>query len=313
MENLVFSLNATMPVFLMIFLGWFLKRIHILNDSFIAANNKLVFNVLFPILLFRDIAATDLGDTFNMRFVVFCFVVTCICFGLTWLVAALTIKDRASIGSFVVSSCRGSAAVLGVVFATNIYGSAGMVPMMIIASVPLYNIFSVVLMTIYSRADGKKIDVKSILKGVVTNPLIIGIVLGVPFALLHVQFPTIIGKTLDYCATMTSPLALLVVGAEFEFGAAKGNLKLSSIATAIKLVVQPLIFLPIAVWMGFRGEEIVALIIMLGAPTTVAAYIMAKSMNNNAELVSSSVVLTTLVSALTVTAWVYVTRCAGII
>ncbi len=313
MENLMFSLNATVPVFLMIFIGWFLRRINVIDDKFVATNNKLAFTVLFPVLLFRDIAATDLGAEFSFKFVAFCFITTLLCFLSVWLIASLCIKDKSEVGSFVMGSCRGSAAVLGVVFAENIYGNAGMVPMMIVASVPLYNIFSVILMTVYSRDENKKINIGSILLGVAKNPLIIGIVLGVPFALLKVRFPVIIEKTLGYMASITSPIALLAVGAGFEIGSVKKSAGLAAAASAIKLVIQPLIFLPIAIWMGFRGADIVALIIMLGAPTTVAAYIMAKNMNNDDQLVSEIVVLTTLFSALTVTASIYVVRVLGYI
>jgi predicted permease len=188
-----------------------------------------------------------------------------------------------------------------------------MVPMMIIASVPLYNLMAVTLYTIYGdyeegeRLRGKAF-VKKVVKGIVTNPIIIGIVCGLPFALLNVQFPTMVDKTLSSLANATAPLALLIVGADFEGAKAIKKLGLSVGATLIKLVVQPAIVLPIAIWLGFREQELVAIVVMLAAPTTVASYIMARSMKNDEVLAGSIVVLTTLLSSVTLTLIVYILR-----
>jgi hypothetical protein len=190
------------------------------------------------------------------------------------------------------------------------YGDSGMVPMMIIASVPLYNVMAVTLYTIYGEGNEVKgkAFVKKVLLGIVKNPIIIGIVCGLPFALLNVTFPTMINKTLSNLASITAPLALLIVGADFEGTKAIKKLKLTAIASTIKLVLQPLIILPLAIYLGFRGQELVAIMIMLSSPTTVASFIMAKSMKNDAVLSCSIVVLTTLLSSITITVIVFILK-----
>ncbi|MCC8070095.1 MAG: AEC family transporter [Ruminococcus sp.] len=310
MENFLFSLNATVPVFLIIFLGWFLKEKKIISKEFVPTTNDLVFKILLPIQLFMDISSTDIRSMVDVKFMVFCFVSTVICIGLIWLFAVIFIKEKRSIGSFVQGAYRGSAAILGVAFSQNMYGNSGMVPMMIIASVPFYNVMAVTLYTIYGegeRLHGKQF-VKKILLGIVKNPIIIGIVCGIPFALLNVQFPTMIDKTLSNLAGITAPLALLIVGADFEGAKAIKKLNLTIVATAIKLIVQPAIMLPIAILLGFRNQELVAIVIMLSAPTTVASYIMARSMKNDEVLSCSIVVLTTLFSSVTITAIIYILK-----
>jgi len=309
-ENFLFSLNATVPVFLIIFLGWFLKEKKIISKEFVPTTNDLVFKILLPIQLFMDISSTDIRSMVDVKFMVFCFVSTVICIGLIWLFAVIFIKEKRSIGSFVQGAYRGSAAILGVAFSQNMYGNSGMVPMMIIASVPFYNVMAVTLYTIYGegeRLHGKQF-VKKILLGIVKNPIIIGIVCGIPFALLNVQFPTMIDKTLSNLAGITAPLALLIVGADFEGAKAIKKLNLTIVATAIKLIVQPAIMLPIAILLGFRNQELVAIVIMLSAPTTVASYIMARSMKNDEVLSCSIVVLTTLFSSVTITAIIYILK-----
>lgn len=310
MENFLFSLNATVPVFLIIFLGWFLKEKKIISKEFVPTTNDLVFKILLPIQLFMDISSTDIRSMVDVKFMVFCFVSTVICIGLIWLFAVIFIKEKRSIGSFVQGAYRGSAAILGVAFSQNMYGNSGMVPMMIIASVPFYNVMAVTLYTIYGegeRLHGKQF-VRKILLGIVKNPIIIGIVCGIPFALLNVQFPTMIDKTLSNLAGITAPLALLIVGADFEGAKAIKKLNLTIVATAIKLIVQPAIMLPIAILLGFRNQELVAIVIMLSAPTTVASYIMARSMKNDEVLSCSIVVLTTLFSSVTITAIIYILK-----
>jgi hypothetical protein len=188
-----------------------------------------------------------------------------------------------------------------------------MVPMMIIASVPFYNLMAVTLYTIYGDyGDGERLQgkqfVKKVLLGIVTNPIIIGIVCGLPFALLGVEFPTMINKTLSNLASSTAPLALLIVGADFEGAKAIKKLNLTVWASLIKLVIQPVVMLPIAIAMGFRNQELVAIVIMLSAPTTVASYIMARSMKNDEVLACSIVVLTTLLSSVTITLIVYILK-----
>lgn len=310
MENFLFSLNATVPVFLIIFLGWFLKEKKIISKEFVPTTNDLVFKILLPIQLFMDISSTDIKSMVNPKFMIFCFVSTVVCVMLIWLFAVIFIKEKKSIGSFVQGAYRGSAAILGVAFSQNMYGNSGMVPMMIIASVPFYNVMAVTLYTIYGEGQalhGKQF-VKKVLLGIAKNPIIIGIVCGIPFALLNVHFPTMINKTLSNLAGITAPLALLIVGADFEGAKAIKKLNLTVVATVIKLVVQPAIMLPIAVLLGFRNEELVAIVIMLSAPTTVASYIMARSMKNDEVLSCSIVVLTTLFSSVTITAIIYILK-----
>lgn len=310
MSNFIYSLNATMPVFLVMILGWWLKKIHFVTDEFVSVADKLVFKVALPVLVFRDIAGADLSNDFNWKFVLFCFFGTCIFFGATWFLAEIFIKDKSMIGSFVQGSFRGSAAILGIAFAENIYGSSGLVPMMIVASIPLFNIFSVIVLIRSANAGetDKKAVIQKTLKGIVTNPIIIGIVLGIPFALCRFEFPVILQKTINSVASLSTPLALIAIGAGFSTGAALEKWKPTVIASLIKLVIIPGIFLPVAVWMGFRNEEMVALLILTGAPTTVSSYIMAKNMGNDGVLASGIVVMTTLLSSVTLTLIIFILK-----
>lgn len=316
MADFIFSLNATLPIFLIMVLGWFLMRIGLFNKEFNKVADKYVFKVALPVLLFKDIATADIRSDFNLTFVLFCMITTTIMFLAIWGLSYIFIKDKTQVGAFAQASARGSAAVLGIAFINNIYGNSGMAPLMIVSAVPLYNILSVIILT-FSADMGKGVNkgenIKKACLNVIKNPIIIGIFLGLPFSIFGISIPQIPLKAVTSIAQTATPIALLVVGAGFEGAKAIKKIKLTAIATFIKLVFLPLIFFPFAIAFGFRGSELVAILIMLGSPTTVTCYIMAKNMGNDEVLSSSVVVMATLLSSVTLTGWIFVLKVLGLI
>ena len=316
MADFIFSLNATLPIFLIMVLGWFLMRIGLFNKEFNKVADKYVFKVALPVLLFKDIATADIRSDFNLTFVLFCMITTTIMFLAIWGLSYIFIKDKTQVGAFAQASARGSAAVLGIAFINNIYGNSGMAPLMIVSAVPLYNILSVIILT-FSADMGKGVNkgenIKKACLNVIKNPIIIGIFLGLPFSIFGISIPQIPLKAVTSIAQTATPIALLVVGAGFEGAKAIKKIKLTAIATFIKLVFLPLIFFPFAIAFGFRGSELVAILIMLGSPTTVTCYIMAKNMGNDEVLSSSIVVMATLLSSVTLTGWIFVLKVMGLI
>lgn len=317
MSNFIFSINVTLPIFLVMVIGWGLKQIGILDDHFVMVANKFNFKVTLPFMVFRDLASVDIRSAFDLKFVLFCAAATSICFWGIWGCTKLFLKDQTMRGAFVQASFRSSAAVMGLAFINNIYGISAMGPMMIIGAVPLYNIYSVLVLTFEAAPeDGEARSTGRIREAcinIVKNPIIISIVLGVIAALLGVDFPELADKTVNSVAQLATPLALIGLGAGYEGRKALAKMKPTLWASAVKLLIQPLIFLPAAAWMGFTGEKMVAILIMLAAPATPSCYIMAKNMKNDGVLTASIVVMTTLLAAFTLTAWIYFLRAAGLI
>lgn len=313
MDSFLFSLNATMPVFLIILLGYVLMKIGLFTRPFTDVADKYVFKVALPVLLFHDIAATDLRQDFRLGFVLFCMIGTTVMFWGVYALARIFLKDKSLVGAFSQAAARGSAAILGIAFVQNIYGSPGLTPLMIVAAVPLFNIYSVLILTFSARDEAGKGQFKRACVNVARNPIILGILAGIPFSLLGIELPPILMKTVTSVGGTATPIALLVVGASFQTGAALARIRPALWATAVKLVLLPLIFLPAAVWMGFAGSELIAILIMVGSPTTVTCYIMAKNMGNDAALSSSVVVLATLFSSVTLTFWIFLLRSMALI
>ena len=314
MENLIFSLNATVPVFLMMILGIIFRRIGWIDEVFAAKMNQFVFRVSLPAVLFIDLASVDFVEAWNPKFVLFCFAVTFLCILVSALLSLL-LKERALRGEFIQGAYRSSAALLGIALIQSIYGTSGMAPLMIIGSVPLYNIMAVVVLAFFqpgqSGIDGTVL--KKTLKGIVTNPIILGIVIGLLWSLLGIPIPKILNKTVSSIGATATPLGLMAMGATFNFRQALEKKKPVFAAAFLKLVGWCALFLPIGVALGFRQEELVAILIMLGSATTVSSFVMARNMGHEGVLSSGVVMLTTLLSGFTITGWLWILRSFGLI
>ncbi len=315
MDNFIFSINVTIPIFLVILIGYILRKANFLTEEFVSVANRYVFVVALPVMLFRDIAGMSIRHNINIKFFLYCMIVTVIMFFLVWGVAAVTIKDKSMIGAFAQAGARGSAAVLGVAFVENICGSIGMAPVMIVAAVPFFNVLSVIIL-VFNDNTGAQKDLKKIrscMLNIAKNPIIIGILAGLLASLLRVDFPAVIDRTAGYISQTATPVALLAIGGGFDTRAAAKKIKPALAASFIKLIGLPAIFLPFAYALKFGPSEMTSILIMLASPTTVSAYVMAKNMNNDEILTSNVVVLTTLLSSLTLTGWIYVLRTIGCI
>ena len=314
MENLLFSLNATLPIFFTMLLGAFFKKVKLMDDAFVSKMNKFVLKAALPVLVFQDLAAVDFFEVWDWKFVLFCFGATVISI-LGVMALSYLLKDRSIQGEFIQASYRSSAAILGIAFIQNIYGNAGMAPLMIVATVPLYNAMAVVVLFVM-KPEREKISrelVLNTLKGIITNPIILGILAGILWSVLKLPMPVIMEKTVKNIAVLATHMGLMAMGASFQWKQASEKKGPAILAAAIKLVVLVAIFLPLAVALGFTQEKLVAILVMLGSATTVSCFIMAKNMGHKGILTSSVVMLTTLFSAFTLTMWLYILKTLGLI
>lgn len=321
MEAFIFSLNSTMPVFLVMVLGYILYHRKMLTQNFVDVCNTLVFHVTLPVMLFRDMASVDLEKDFDPWFLLFCAVASLVGVMLAWILAKLFLKNKANVAEWVQGSYRGSIAVLGGAFLLNIYpdGSATyVVAQALLGSVIIFNIMAVLVLALEHPDAAEHRDelpkkLKKSFKTIATNPLILSILLGGLSALLGIHYPVIIEKTMSSVASLTSPLALLAVGAELKFDKMKNDLRPLLGACAYKLLIQPALFLPLAALLGWRNEWLVTLMIMMGAPTTPSSFIMAKNMGHDGSMTANIIAGSTLFSAVTVTLWLWLGRMLGLV
>ena len=314
MEDLLFSLNATLPIFLMMMLGYALRHVGLVSEQLASLANGFVFKVCLPVALFGDLWAMDFADAWDGGFVGFCAAVTlgniAIC-----ALASRAFGQVAWRGEFVQSSYRSGAAFLGVAFVQSIYGDAGIAPLMVLGAVPIYNASAVIILQVMRPGEGH-VDaalVRSVARGIVTNPIILGIVGGCTWSVLRLPTPQILGRVVTDVGGIATPLGLIALGATFSFRKAFGMRLPTMVSCFIKLVGLAAIFLPIAVVVGFTGQRLAAILLMLTLPSTVSGYVMAKSMGYEGTVASSVVMLSTLLSAVTITLWLWLVKAQGLV
>lgn len=313
-SNLIFCFNATMPILLLMVLGYLLNKVGIVDDIMAERLNKFVFKLALPLLLFKSLANNDIHSSWDGKYIAFGFIITIISILIMVLVSFL-LKDKSIQGEFAQAGFRSSQAILGVAYLNNIYGNPGAAPLMIIASVPLFNICSIMILSLLKEERGviNKELMMTTLKAIVKNPLLIGITVGLIWSFFRIPQPAVFKKTVSSIAGVATPLGLIALGASFDFKKAFGKIKPAIVCTIFKLIVFVAIFIPIAVLLGYRKDKLVAALIMLGSASTVTCFVMAKNMGHEGTLSSSVVMLTTFFSTFTITVWLYILKSFALI
>lgn len=295
---LEFSFSVTGPIFVILALGVWLRRRGMLTDGFIEGGTRLVFNVALPALLFISISKTEIGAATNLGLIAFGLVGTVLVYAVLEALAQRWVAPAQDRGVVVQGAFRSNMGIIGLAYCVNAYGEAGLVASSLYLGLVtiLYNVLSVITL---SRSLHKRQGVGRMLRGIVTNPLIIGIVLALPVSWLQIPLPKIALQSGKYFADLTLPLALLCTGAALNFRTLRLEMGNTMLAGVSKLVAIPLLFVVGGVVVGFRGIDLGVLLLMSSAPTAAASYVMVRAMGGNATLAANIIALTTLGSILT--------------
>lgn len=310
LDNLIYCLNTTMPIFIMMMIGYLFRRFDVISEQFTKEMNSFVFKIALPVLVFEELYQENFSDVWDTGFVLFCFFITVASILILALVTIIFkgIEDKAE---FIQASFRSSAALLGVGIVQNLYGSAGFVPLMIVGAVPLYNITAVVLLTLLKPGKKEKMSretMKKTLKGIIKNPIILGIIIGFLWSILKIPHPIILERGVKYVGNLATPLGLIALGASLDTKSISKNVGTVISATVFKLVVFCVMFIPLAINIGYRRDKLLAVLIMLGSPTTVSSFVMAKTMGHDGQTSAGTVMCTTLFSAFTLTLWLFLLK-----
>ena len=295
-------------------LGYLLHgRTRLLSAEFADKMNTFVFELALPVQIFESLVTAHFQEVWNGGAVLFCLAVTALSI-LIMMGVSLTQKQPLR-AEFVQAGYRSSQALLGAALMQNIYGHNGPLALIIIGSVPLYNVAAVLLLTLLSP-EGGRLDRRTLgraLRGIVTNPIILAIAAGVAWSLLELPLPDMLGKAASSLGATATPMGLLALGASIDLKKAAALWRPTLLCTLFKLVLFAAAFLPAAVQLGYRGELLVAILVMLGSPTTVSCFTMARSMGHDGTLSAGVVMMTTVCSAFTFTLWLYLLRVLGFI
>ena len=314
MQPFVETIIIVMPVFLVIALGFLLRRLGLMDDNFLRQTNKLVYVVFLPLLLFHRIGQADFSVFFNPGLVIGSSLTIAAAFFISYGYAGLRRYPGPIKGSFSQGSFRGNLAYVGLAICMNAYGELGLTSAGILMGflVPVLNFFAIMALLLpHQRHSGG--EKTNWLRQLALNPLIIASFLGLLWSFFELPLPVIIDRALDISTGVSLPLALLAIGGTFSLGQLKGDLKIAGLATLIKLALLPLIATAILLPLGVSGQDLGVGILMAATPAATATYIMAHQMKGDADLAGSIVMLSTLLSAFSYTIILLIFKSTGLL
>ncbi len=306
MESLKLSFEAIMPIFLLMLLGYVLKKLKVADKKGFDVVNKLVFKVFLPVLLFYNIYKTEAAEVFSPKLIGFTIAGILAVFVVGYFAVFVLTKDNAKRGVMLQGFFRANFAILGVPLVGYICGdtAGGLTSLMVAVVVPSFNILAVIALERF-REGKEKLKIGSLVLGIIKNPLIIGCALGFLFFALNIKLPGVVGKSVGNVASVASPLAIIVLGAGFEFTDTKGYLKDVLIVVLARLVVIPALILSVAVMLGFKGEALACLLITFGGPIAVSSFSMSQQMGGDEKLSAQTIVMSSALCMVTLFLWIF--------
>ena len=327
MQSLIFAINAVAPIIIMVALGYFLKKIGLVNMAFAKIANKLVFHIFLPAMLFLNVYKIDDIGNVKVDYIIYTVVLLLVIFCASIPIVMLVAKKRERRGALLQAAFRSNYALIGIPLASSLYGEAGVAVAALLSAVvvPLLNILGVISLTVF-RSDGKKPNVGKILVGIIKNPLIHGVVAGLLVLIVRAvfvrngiefRFSDIkpLYTVLGYLSNLATPLALIALGAQFEFSVVSSLKREILFGTLMRTLIVPVIGIG-AAYLFFRyrfgGAQFAALVAVFATPVSISSVPMAQEMDGDVILAGQLVVWTTVISAFSVFLTSFLLRLAGV-
>ena len=316
MENIIVSFNVIAPVFFLMVLGYLMVNYTSLADRKLTKQaNAIVFKIFLPCMLFYNVYQSDIGAEIHSRIKLCIWAAggLLILFVLLCLIVPKVVKQENQQGVVIQGIFRSNYVIFGVAVVQNMYGAKSTTTAAILSAilVPMYNFLAVVALSIFG--EKRETDWKKIILDIVKNPLIISSVLGIIFSLWGIRLPTAVDTTVQDLAKLSTPIAFMILGGDLEFSKVKGNLKVASVVLTIKLVILPLIMIPMIVMMGYRDADLLSGLLAYQTPVAVSSYIMAQQAGADGQLAGQLVVFSSVLSIFTLFVTILILRTIGLL
>ena len=315
LNDLLFSANVVVPIFLLIMLGYMLTVIKLWDAHFLKIANNVCFKFLLPILLFYNVASANIFEVFNGKLILYVCLCACVLCGALFVIVPLFVKDNKRKGVMIQGTFRSNFLLFGVPLGLSIGGTAGSTLAAVVASfyVPVINMLSVISLYVFSESKDK--NLKAALIGIVKNPLIIGGVSGLLFSLVRntigFEIPTMLDTTLNNIKSTATPFAFLILGGDLKFGNLLKNVKFSAMSVLGKIVIIPAVMITVSALLGFNQLEMAILIAVFATPNAVSSYAMARNYEADYELAGEIITLGTLFSIITIFIFITLSKSFG--
>ncbi len=316
MENIIVSFNVIAPVFFLMVLGYLMVNYTSLADRKLTKQaNAIVFKIFLPCMLFYNVYQSDIGAEIHSRIKLCIWAAggLLILFVLLCLIVPKVVKQENQQGVVIQGIFRSNYVIFGVAVVQNMYGVKSTTTAAILSAilVPMYNFLAVVALSIFG--EKRETDWKKIILDIVKNPLIISSVLGIIFSLLGIRLPTAVDTTVQDLAKLSTPIAFMILGGDLDFSKVRGNLKVASVVLTIKLVILPLIMIPMIVMMGYRDADLLSGLLAYQTPVAVSSYIMAQQAGADGQLAGQLVVFSSVLSIFTLFVTILILRTIGLL
>ena len=310
MESFLLSWNAVAPLFFIVVIGCIINASGMLSNATCTEFNKICFNIFLSCNLFYNVYTSELSQIINSEVVVFCIAgILMECVVGIIVIPRLTTQNT-SRGAMLQGMFRTNLALVGLPIIDGIYnGNLGPFPLLVAVIIPIYNLLGSIVLEYY-RGNGK-VNLLKIFKGIIKNPLVIGTVLGIVFALSGLKLPQAVENTVSYFSKAATGVALLILGASLQLGKIKGNCRLLSAFLALRLVAFPVAASAVAIGLGFRGVQLASILMVFGCPLGTVTYTIAQQMESDAELAGEQVVFSTIFSCFTLFLYIFVLNLCG--
>jgi predicted permease len=312
-DNIVFTANIVAPVFLIIAVGYFAKKRKIINEVFVDVTSKFVFRISLPVFIFLEISELDLSQVFDVDQIVFITSATFITYLLIWIGTIPYIKNAEDKSAFIQGAFRGNYAIVGLALISNLFGNdaLGKATLILAFLLPVYNVLAVIVLTVPKHQG--KIKFKPMLAEIILNPLILAVIFALPFSYYKIKLPQMFITTGNYFADIALPLALVGIGGSLNIENLKRASTLAFSSSIIKIVILPLILTFIAIFLGYRNDDLGIMFIVFACPTAIASFVMADVMGANSKLAGNIIMITTLGSVFTIAIGILLLKSFGLI
>lgn len=295
MDSLFISLNAVVPLFLMMAVGYILRLAGLLNDISSRQVNKCIFKVFLPLMIFVNIYDTGSAAALGSRLLIFAAAGVLIEFLVSLVLVLLTEQDNSKRGVMLQGMFRSNFVLFGIPISMALFGdsAAGTASLLIAVIIPIFNALAVLALEMF---NGQRPNLWRVLLGIVTNPLIIASALGILFNHFGWRLPSMLYSTMSTLGGIATPLAFVVLGASLSFGETGRCAGPLLITLLMKLIIYPAAFVGAAILMGFRGANLAVLLTVFGSPIAVSSFTMAQQMGGDDQLAGQLVVFSSVLS-----------------
>lgn len=327
MDSLIFALSAVAPIVLMVVIGYSLKKLGFMNERFAKEANRLVFRIFMPVMLFVKIYGMQDFSDVNITFIGYAVIALLIVFFLSIPASIAIARQKNRRGVLIQAAVRSGYSLIGIPLAESLYGEAGAAAATILSAavIPLFNVLAVISLVAIGNDGSKKVSVKSIILDIIRNPLILGIATALVFIGVRTVFAqfdigfrlsniTPVMNVLQYLSNLAIPLALLVLGAQFEFSAVAALKREIVWGTLIRTVIVPAVTIGVAYFFlrdRFTPAHFATFVAVFATPVAVPSVPMVQEMGGDVTLAGQLVVWSTLVSAITVFIVTFLLRLGG--